>query len=79
MLPNHEEKITVIVSFSANEKGVIDEVKVLKGFNKIFDTEAVRVIKSIPVGKIYYRRGKYERRQWNFPVVFSEKNRQKYE
>jgi len=78
-LPKLQEKVVkVFVQFSANEKGIIDSVKVMRGYNSIFDNEAVRVVKTIPVWDIYYRHGKLQRVNWTLPVVFSEENRKNY-
>jgi hypothetical protein len=78
-LPKQDDKpIKVCVQFSANEQGIIDSVKIIKGFDVAFDNEALRVVKSIPEWDIFYRRGQYERRAWHLPIVLSEENRQKY-
>jgi hypothetical protein len=77
-LPIQDKPVKVFVQFSGNEQGVIDSVKVMKGFDVTFDNEALRVVKSIPKWDVYYRLGQYERRVWNLPIVFSEKNRQQY-
>ncbi len=77
-LPKHEEPIRVIVKFSANEQGIVDSVKVMKGFDRTFDNEAIRVVKSIPEWDVFYRRGQLERRVMYLPIVFSKRNRQAY-
>lgn len=77
-LPKHEKPVNIIVQFSANEQGIIDSVKVLKGFNEIYDSEAIRVVKSVPEWDVFYRRGQFERRVWNLPIGFSEENKLKY-
>ena len=77
-LSKQDKPVKVFVQFSANEQGIIDSVKVMKGFNETFDNEAIRVVKSIPEWDVFYRRGQHERRSWVLPVVFSEENRQKY-
>jgi len=78
-LPKSDNKsIKVIVQFSANEKGLVDSVKVMRGYDNHFNNEAIRVIKSIPDWDIYYRHGKHERIDWAFPVIFSDENRNKY-
>lgn len=77
-LPKQEKTIKVFVQFSANEQGVIDSIKVLKGYNTLFDQEALRVVKTIPGWDIYYRHGKHERRVWNLPIIFSEENKRKF-
>lgn len=77
-LPEPDNPVRVIVQFSANEQGVIDSVKVMKGFDVTFDNEALRIVKSIPEWDVFYRRGQHERRAWILSIVFSEENRQKY-
>ncbi len=77
-LPTQEKTVKVFVQFSANEHGAVDTVQVLRGFNEVFDREAIRVVKTIPEWDVYYRLGKHERRVWNLPVIFSEENRDKY-
>ncbi len=77
-LPDQEEPVRVYVKFSANEKGVIDSVEVMKGYNVVFDKESIRVVKSIPNWDVIYRLGKFERRPWTLPIVFSDEIRKKY-
>lgn len=73
-----DDNIKVTVTFSANEDGRIDSVKVLQGYDKLFDDEAVRAVKSIPEWDVYYRRGENIRRNWTFPVRFNKKNKETY-
>ncbi len=73
-----DEKIRVLVSFAANEEGVIDYARVILGYNDIFDNEAIRVIKSIPEWNIYYRCGKHEPLLSTMSIIFSEELRNKY-
>lgn len=68
----------VVIQFSANEQGQIDQVKVVKGYNKIYDQEALRVVQVIPQWDIFYRRGQHFRIPWNLPIHFSIENRKKY-
>jgi TonB family protein len=78
-LPIQKEKISVIVTFSANENGKIDEVEVLRKSDiEIFNQEAVRVIKSIPDWDVIYLKGQLYRQPFNLPIIFSEENRGKY-
>ena len=78
-LPKQDKPVRVFVQFSANEQGVVDSVKVLKGFDMNFDNEAISVVKTIPEWDVFYRLGQFERRTWNLPIVFSEENRLKYQ
>lgn len=78
-LPKCDDKtIRVVLQFSANENGIVDSVKVIKGYDGIFDNEAIRVIKAIPDWDVYYRHGKPQRINFSFPVVFNDENRNKY-
>jgi hypothetical protein len=79
-LPELDDKvIKVFIQFSANGKGIIDSVKVLRGYNNIFDEEAIRIVKAIPEWDIYCKHGKHKRINWNLPIVFSELNRKEYQ
>lgn len=78
ILPKNDKTIKVYVQFSANENGIIDSAKVMKGYSEVYDREALRVVKSIPEWDIYYRRGVHERRGWNILIIFNEENRKKY-
>ncbi len=74
----NKETVRVFVQFSANEKGVVDSVEVMRGHSILYDQEAVRVIKLIPEWDVYYIHGEYERQNWMLPIVFSKKNKRKY-
>ncbi|WP_373552868.1 hypothetical protein [Haliscomenobacter sp.] len=76
----HEDSIVakIVVQFSANEQGVIDQIKVMRGHSQVYDQEAIRVVHSIPEWDVFYRRGKHERRAWNLPIHFSPENRKNY-
>jgi len=79
-LPKQNDPIDVIVAFSANEDGKIDEVVIKqRSDNEIFNEEAVRVIKLIPDWDVIYIQGKHFRTQWIIPIEFSEKKRKEYE
>jgi hypothetical protein len=78
-LPKLGDKIIkVYIQFSANENGLVDSTKIMRGYDSIFDNEAIRVIKSIPDWDIYYRHGELQRVKWTFPIIFSEDNKKKY-
>lgn len=78
IIPKQDNSIRVWVEFSNNIDGVIDEVKVTKGYNELYDQEAIRVIKSIPEWNIYLVKGKLLRQKWTIAVVFSEEKRNKF-
>lgn len=68
----------VIVQFSGNEKGVVDSVKVIRGFNKELEYEAIRVIKLLPEWDTLFYHGEFIRCVWVMPILFNEEFRQKY-
>lgn len=72
-----DKDIRVWVNFSSNEDGVIDSAKVSRPRGDIFDTEAVRVIKTLP-GEVRFYHGKLHRVRWSMPVIFKESNRKKF-
>ncbi len=77
-LPKTDKLVKVIISFAANEKGFVDDVKVMRGYDSIYDKEAVRVVKAIPEWDVFFRRGKLEKAYWTLPVIFSAENKEKY-
>lgn len=78
-LPKLDKKpIKIFVQFSANEKGIVDSVKIMKGYNAIFDNEAIRIVKTIPEWDIFYRHEIHERINWTLPIIFSSDNKKKY-
>ncbi|MBP1645499.1 MAG: hypothetical protein H6Q16_1074 [Bacteroidetes bacterium] len=78
ILPQEDTTIRIFLEFSGNEYGIIDEVKILKGFNETYNQEAIRVIKTIPEWDIYYIKGEFKRKVWMMPIIFSKENRNKY-
>ena len=70
--------VKVSLQFSANENGIIDSVKVINGYDIIFDREAIRTIKAIPAWGVFYRHGKFIRISQELSVVFSEANRKRF-
>lgn len=78
IIPKQDSTIRVWVEFSSNIEGIIDEVKVRKGYNELYNQEAIRVIKSIPEWNIYLVKGKLLRQKWTIAVVFSEERRNKF-
>lgn len=71
-LPKQDKPVKVMVSiFSATEDGKIDKVRIIRGFNEVFDKEAERVVKSIPQWDVFYRHGEITRGAvWMVPVIF---------
>ena len=79
ILPKQDTVVEVEFIFSANENGLVDEVEILKGYNEIYDQEAVRVIKLIPEWDVYFSKGKHTRISLINDIIFSDENRLKYE
>jgi hypothetical protein len=76
VLPETNERIRVIISIiSSDDEGKIDSVRILRGYNEIFNREAVRVVKSIPDWEVIYRHGKRIYHSWVVPVIFEKKNK----
>ena len=71
-LPRQEKPVRVmVVVYGAGEDGKIDKVKIIRGFNEVFDKEAERVVKSIPQWDVLYRHGEMVRGlPWSIPVIF---------
>ena len=59
------------ISFIVDKTGSVTKVKVVRGVNKNLDTEAVRVIKSLPKYKTGKQRGKPARVMFTVPVNFT--------
>ncbi|MFA7135655.1 MAG: energy transducer TonB [Bacteroidales bacterium] len=66
--------IRVVVRYSANEDGIIDDVRVLRPRGDVFDSEAIRVVKMLP-GDVRIFHGQLSRQYWIIPVIFSESRR----
>ena len=59
------------ISFIVDKTGSVTKVKVVRGVNKNLDTEAVRVIKSLPKYKPGKQRGKAVRVMFTVPIRFT--------
>jgi hypothetical protein len=79
MIPDLDDKIIkLFVQFSANENGVVDSAKIIRGNENGLYDEALRVVKNIPDWDVLYRHGEFQRETYTIPIIFSEKNRKKY-
>lgn len=78
ILPKNKGKIRVFVQFSANINGLIDRVEVIRGYDKDFDKEAIRIVKSIPQWNILYSHGKFIRMNYILPVIFNYEKKGNY-
>lgn len=71
-LPKQDNDVRVVVIIlNSTDDGKIDTVRILRGFNEVFDKEAERVVKSIPEWDVLYRHGQRTRGPvWMVPVIF---------
>lgn len=78
LLPDTLDKVKVVVAIrKVNIEGKIDSIKIMRGFNKEIDNEALRVVKSIPEWNTFYKHGKLCNDViWMLPVVFERKKKQ---
>lgn len=74
-LPHLEKEVRVLVSFSADENGIVDRVKVVRGYTPIYDQEAMRVVKTLRDWDVYFKKGKHIRTPYFMPIRFNEKER----
>lgn len=75
-IPLKDDAIVRVI-FSANENGVIDQVKVVRGADDVYNKEAVRVIKSIPEWDVYFKHGRLVRKLFGFSISFSQEEKRK--
>ena len=67
----------VLVDFVIDEKGKVQDVKVVKGVDELLDAEAVRVVSSSPNWKPAQVRGKKVKCQMTIYVEFKLERRNK--
>lgn len=60
----------VFVSFVVNKKGMVEQVRVVRGVDPSLDKEAVRVIKTMPKWKPGKQRGKPVKVSYTVPINF---------
>ena len=60
----------VFVQFVVNQKGEVEQVKVVRGVDPSLDKEAVRVIQSLPKWKPGSQRGKPVKVSFTVPINF---------
>jgi hypothetical protein len=78
VLPEIKDSLLrVTVMFSGNELGQVDSVKILRPCERIFEDEAIRVVKSLPATVRYFH-GKFKRSYYTLPICFFESKRKKY-
>jgi TonB family protein len=62
---------TVFVNFTVNSEGDIKDVRVLRGIHPLLDTEAVRVVQSMPKWNPGIQKGKKVAVSYNLPIKFT--------
>jgi TonB family protein len=60
----------VIVQFTVNSKGKVDQIKILRGVDPLLDTETTRVISSSPDWEPASFKGVIVKQQFVIPVIF---------
>lgn len=72
-----------ILNFEVDTTGKPTKIKVLRGVNKVCDTELVRAVKRISEWDMYYVKGELLKIKWNVPIRLDrkwyEKQNQDYE
>jgi protein TonB len=63
----------IIVAFVVNEDGSVSDIKVKKGLGRVFDEEALRVVKMIPNFVPGKHNGKPVRVPYVLPILFEPK------
>lgn len=69
--PYERAKVFVGI-FTVTEEGKIDSVNIVRGWDKIRDDEAMRVVKSIPDWPVIHKNGKHFDEKWVIPVNFGK-------
>jgi hypothetical protein len=72
--PDTQIKVVVVIKKS-NAEGKIEEASILKGYNDIYNKEALRVVKSIPEWDVLYRHGELFNILYMVPVVFENEEK----
>ena len=74
-----DEKVKVFVSIQSGETTKPDSIMIIRGVeNKLYNQEALRVVKLIPEWAVYYRLGEVYSMKWTLPIIFDEQKRRKY-
>lgn len=69
--PYEKAKVYVQI-YSVTGEGKIDSVKVMRGWDKERDNEAISVVKSIPEWDIIFSQGQQIQIPWIIPVIFGK-------
>jgi len=69
--PYEKAKVYVQI-FGVSESGVIDSVGIIRGWDSARDSEAIRVVKSIPKWTVIHKNGKLFDFTWTIPVKFGQ-------
>jgi hypothetical protein len=73
-VPRPDKEIRVMVNImGGTADGKVDGAFIIRGYNEIYDREALRVVNSIPEWDVIYRHGEIIRAPWMIPVTFKPK------
>jgi len=73
-VPYPDKEIRVVIRIMGSTvDGKVDGVSILKGYNEVYDKEALRVVNSIPEWDVIYRHGKIINTPWLITVFFKPK------
>ncbi|MDR0790105.1 MAG: TonB C-terminal domain-containing protein [Bacteroidales bacterium] len=77
---NDSTGLWIVCEFSANKKGEMSNVKILRSNsnNAAFDKELVRVIKTYPLMDAYYHHGKFRKIPFRMNIRFNNELKEKY-
>ena len=74
--PNVKIKIYVCIA-DVDDEGRIKKVKIARGYNKLYDQEAMRIVKSIPGWDVLYYHGVRYQLRWCILITFNAENDKK--
>jgi len=70
-VPRPDKEIRVMVNvMGGTADGKVDGAFIIRGYNEIYDREALRVVNSIPEWDVIYRHGEIIRAPWMIAVTF---------
>ncbi len=74
-----KQSVKVFAKIVSSTRPLPDDVQLLKKADEeIFNTEALRVLQSLPSWSCYFKRGKVYKIPYFIPIVFDENRRKKY-
>ena len=78
IIPKLDTEIEILIEFSANENLIIDSIKIIKGYNELLESEAIKAIKAIPEWETTDASGRFKRVPFKKFIIFSEEMREKW-